>query len=265
MKNNRYFFCFFLVIFFVFSCGTPKKVSQVPSAPISFDTLLFRANDSYNQIFSLSGRYTIDVSTGREETSVVAQVRYLRDSAIWASVFIVPGMELFRVVLTPDSVKLIDRIHEAYLLGKIEQWTTLLPINLNYYMIVRLLIPHLKLISSEWCINCTGNMLTSNPNREGYNVEIASPNISKCVYDLNDKGQIRSFAYENNQEMIEVRYSSYKRVHAFSLPDRIKIITRGKSKMKIDISNVKVDVNIPIEIPFKAPKTYKKLAVHGSF
>lgn len=252
-------------IFVVISCGTPKQAVTETNAFLPFDTLIERVNITYQQVSSLSGRYNIDISTGREETSVVAQIRYLRDSVLWASVYVIPAMELFRVLLTPDSVKMIDRVHETYLMGKIDQWSTLLPVSLNYAMIVRLLIPHLRLSSFEICYNCSGHLVASSSSHVGYDIEITGPGMSKSAYALNDKAQLTSVVYKTNQEIVDIKYKSYKKNQNLFLPDRINISTRGRNKLKIGISNVKLDVNVPVEMPFKIPKTYKRLSDYGGF
>lgn len=264
MKSSIYhlsIFCGF--IFVVISCGTPKKATRKIDASLPFDTLVGRANNTYKQVFSLSGRYNIDISTGREETSVVSQVRYLRDSALWASIYVIPSMELFRVLLTPDSVKMIDRVHETYLMGKIDQWSSLLPVNFNYYMIIGILIPHLRISPSETCSNCVGIPPKSNFSVEGYKVEITGPKAPKTLYSLNDKGQITSIVYETNLDLIDIKFRSFKKNQNIEIPDRISIATRGRNKMKIGISNMKFDINVSVEMPFKIPKSYKRLVEYG--
>lgn len=266
MKSSIYhllIFCGF--IFVAISCGTPKRATREIDASVPFDTLAGRANNTYKQVFSLSGRYNIDISTGREETSVVAQVRYLRDSALWASVYVIPGMELFRVLLTPDSVKMIDRVHETYLMGKIDQWSSFLPVNLNHHMIIGLLIPHLTLSQAERCSNCVDNKLIPPFPAEGYKIEITGPVVPRTSYSLDYKGQIKSVVYETKQDLVDVRFKSFKKIQGFEIPDKITVTTRGRNKVKIGISNVKLDVNIPVEMPFKIPKSYKRLAEYGGF
>ncbi len=39
----------------------------------------------------------------------------MRDSAVWVSVIPALGIEMARALLTPDSLKLMDKLHDQYL------------------------------------------------------------------------------------------------------------------------------------------------------
>ena len=56
--------------------------------------------------------------------SVKAHIRCRWDSAAWVSVVPALGIEVARVVLTPDSMKLLDKLHDTYWLGDTGQART---------------------------------------------------------------------------------------------------------------------------------------------
>ncbi|MBK8498971.1 MAG: DUF4292 domain-containing protein [Flavobacteriales bacterium] len=64
-----------------------------------------------------SAKAGVDITVGEEHKSFKAQVRSVRDSAAWISVVPALGIEVARILLTPDSLKMLDKLHDQYFLG----------------------------------------------------------------------------------------------------------------------------------------------------
>lgn len=64
-----------------------------------------------------SAKAAVDITIGEEGKSFKAQVRSVRDSAAWISVVPALGIEVARVLLTPDSLKMLDKLHDQYFVG----------------------------------------------------------------------------------------------------------------------------------------------------
>lgn len=59
----------------------------------------------------------IELNWPGENKSFKAQVRSVKDSAAWISVVPALGIEVARVLLTRDSLKLLDKLHDQYFVG----------------------------------------------------------------------------------------------------------------------------------------------------
>ncbi|MBX2978550.1 MAG: DUF4292 domain-containing protein [Flavobacteriales bacterium] len=64
-----------------------------------------------------SARGNVSVKTGGSNRSFKAHFRVVRDSAAWVSVVPLLGIEAARVVITPDSLKVLDKLADQYFLG----------------------------------------------------------------------------------------------------------------------------------------------------
>ncbi|MCB9168795.1 MAG: DUF4292 domain-containing protein [Flavobacteriales bacterium] len=64
-----------------------------------------------------SAKAEVKLSTSEGERSFKANIRSVQDSAIWISVVPALGIEVARALLTADSIKLLDRLHDQYFLG----------------------------------------------------------------------------------------------------------------------------------------------------
>ena len=58
-----------------------------------------------------------DSSGEVQRQSFKAQVKSVRDSAAWVSVVPALGIEVARVLITPDSLKMMDKLHDQYFVG----------------------------------------------------------------------------------------------------------------------------------------------------
>lgn len=64
-----------------------------------------------------TAKANVDITIGEESKSFKAQVKSVRDSAAWISVVPALGIEVARVLLTPDSLKMLDKLHDQYFVG----------------------------------------------------------------------------------------------------------------------------------------------------
>lgn len=74
------------------------------------------------------------------EYSIAGHVRMKKDSAIFISVAPLLGIEIARVLLTPDSVKIVNRIDNTFLVGDFDVINRLLNTYVDFYMLQALLV-----------------------------------------------------------------------------------------------------------------------------
>jgi hypothetical protein len=78
------------------------------------DRLLARGTDTLRYY---SAKAVVDLELPSGKKSFKAQVRSVRDSAVWVSVIPALGIEAARALLTPDSLKLMDRLNDRFFVG----------------------------------------------------------------------------------------------------------------------------------------------------
>ena len=68
-----------------------------------------------------SAKTDVDLLMGEERKSFKAHVRVVRDSAAWVSITPALGIEVARLLVTRDSLKFIDKLHDVYWVGDTAQ------------------------------------------------------------------------------------------------------------------------------------------------
>jgi len=64
-----------------------------------------------------SAKVDVDLKTNNGNKSFKAHVRSVQDSAVWLSIVPALGIEVARALLTTDSLKVMDKIHDTYWTG----------------------------------------------------------------------------------------------------------------------------------------------------
>src|SRR5215203_5326995 len=143
------FFLIALSIVLFASCRSTKKIQTAISkkdtlAKIAIDgdkadTVRFIKStlqkiDSNRVAYStFNGKVNIDYKGGDGKNyNVNANVRMYKDSAIWISANAILGIEAMRVLVTKDSVKLLDKLNKTYSARSVDylQEVTALPLDL---------------------------------------------------------------------------------------------------------------------------------------
>lgn len=134
-------------------CHSTRKVAQSPEVHNSPGPVVVGIGRSYRQSLrgyldtpsiryeSFSGRAHLNVHTPESsQNGITVFIRMRRDSAIWISVRPVLGIELVRVLITPDSVKMINFFKKTLTLRSADSLAEMLDIPCDFATLERLVI-----------------------------------------------------------------------------------------------------------------------------
>ncbi len=113
MNKSAAFLSTLIVVGFLFGCRATRihKNVKVVGKPDSTAALL-KNNYFIYDWFSAHAKITVINSEGRTEFG--ATIKAKKDSAIWISISPGFGIEVARVMMTKDSVRVIDRLNKKY-------------------------------------------------------------------------------------------------------------------------------------------------------
>ena len=123
--RSGYLFAVLGLLLFVSGCRALKPAAGEKERhldPRSANELLdvLKAQDAAGVQY-YSAKADISMKTATEKRSFKAHIRVVRDSAAWLSITPALGIEVARALLTLDSLKLIDKLHDSYWLGDTAQ------------------------------------------------------------------------------------------------------------------------------------------------
>ncbi|HEY8403310.1 MAG TPA: DUF4292 domain-containing protein [Flavobacteriales bacterium] len=126
------------------SCGTKKQIidNREPLRHRSAAYLLKQYEDNSFQYEWIGMKLDVEFKSAKESQGFKATVRMHKDSAIWMSISPLLGIEMIRVLVTPDTLKYLSKIpdNKFYYIGSTEQLNQKLGVDLDFDMLQDLLL-----------------------------------------------------------------------------------------------------------------------------
>jgi len=139
---NKLYFKHIIIIAIIltaFSCRTVYRIQPDKVKHMSCKRLLNNTLSSYIDYNTLSIRFNAEFSDNSKSQSFSGLIRIQKDSLIWASISVALGVELARVLITPDSVKFMNRLKSEYFAESIDYIEQLFHADFTFDLIQNLL------------------------------------------------------------------------------------------------------------------------------
>lgn len=140
-----------VLVLLVAACSRKTLPEDKPLRNRSSNNILNRYNDQRFAFDYLTLRLSADVRTPDESQSFKANVRMGRDSAIWMSISPLMGVEMIRVMMTPDSIKYVSKVpgNKHYFMGTFADLTKVTQSELDFGMIEALIVGNLVQLDED--------------------------------------------------------------------------------------------------------------------
>jgi hypothetical protein len=181
-------------------------------------------------------------------------VRMRKDSVIWMSVNAILGIEGIRLMITKDSVKMLNKQDKVYTVRSIDylQEVTALPLNLT--VLQDLIIGNAIFLDSNLVSFTTGSDNTISLLSLGKwfkNLVTVSEKDRKLLRSkLDDAGVSKS-------RTADLTYSNYENKNGFPFAEKRKITVVEKKKLDVGLDFKQYEFNKEVNFPFSIPKNYK--------
>lgn len=237
---------------FLSSCSSKKKLAQATIAAMERNTTQKIAAIQQNQIVfnRLSIKAKASINLNGNANDVTMNIRIANDEKIWISVTAIAGLEVARMLITPDSVKIINRLESTYIrkpFNFIHQYTN----------------PQVSFATLQ-------SVLVGNVWAEIFaqKHEMAAEGLARMVGDLSSihyqldfnegfKMQVLDLEDAAAEQHLLVRYSDFSDEGGQLLPHQLKLssLVGGKS-VQAELKYAKIEKDIDLDFPFSVPKRF---------
>lgn len=129
-----------LFLLSIAACKTAKKVSRSP--------LILKTALELNQLSTqnelkfewINAKLSANILTKDKENNVTITLRMRKDSIIWMSISPALGIEVARVLITKDTIRVMDRLNSKYMIRNYAYINDLLQVLVDFDMLQSLLI-----------------------------------------------------------------------------------------------------------------------------
>jgi uncharacterized protein DUF4292 len=264
--------CFGLVIGLTASCRSTKSIQTaiakkdtthvIPVVDSRADSMYFikkvldtvHKNQIDFQTFSAKIKVDFEGKDGRKN-DFNAFVNLKKDSILWISINALFGIEAFRVLITPDSVKVMDKINRTIQLRSVESLQEVTQMPMTFKELQNLLVGNPVFLDSNISSYKKDDKTISLVSLGALFKHFLTVNIDDYTLQhskLDDVDAIRSRTaditygdYQVNKK--NIRFSTYRR-----------ITVSERSKLDIEMQFKQFDFNVDLSFPFNIPRNYKR-------
>jgi Domain of unknown function (DUF4292) len=240
----------------------PRDTAQVVLIKNAADSLLLvtetRAiiKKSFINYKTFNAKIKLDIETSKgKKPDLIANVRIIKDSAVWISISLaLVNYELFRALITKDSVILVDKQEKEVHYRSINYLQELTNIPFDLKTIQDVLVGNVIFLNEE-NINVRKFeklFLVASIGKDFKNLmTYTSPQnlLQHCKLDDVDIMQNRTADFS---------YDDYHSNYGFPFAERRQIIVSEKNKLDIRMFFRQYEFNKELSVSFSVPKSYKK-------
>jgi Domain of unknown function (DUF4292) len=240
----------------------PRDTTKIVQIKSFVDSLLLlnttKTNLQKNKIDfkTFSAKIKLDIETSKgKKPDLVANVRIMKDSAIWISIsasFL--NVEVFRALITKDSVILVDKQEREVHYRSIDYLQEITDIPFNYFTMQDLLIGNPIFFNEDnMTVRKFDNfLLVSSVSATFKNlITVSTPDnlLQHCKLDDIDLTQNRT---------ADFTFDSYSNINGFPFSTFREIVATEKNKLDIRMNFKQYEFNKELSVSFNIPKNYKK-------
>jgi hypothetical protein len=270
----KYFFWLLVPVAFAGSISSCRSTKRIQTAISKKDTAMIvpvgdaRADSMrfISEIYQAIEKNRIDFNTFSAKVKVdftgsdgkkpdfTANIRIKKDSAIWVSITALLGIEAFRLLVTPDSVKLLHKLDKTVQLRSVSYLQELAKIPFTFHELQELLIGNPVFLDS--------NIVSYRKDEKSISLLSASDLFKHLLTVSNDDYRLLHSKLDDadvlRNRTCNISYGDYVNKNGLLFPTARSITVVEKTKLDIGLQFKQVDFNVDLTFPFNIPRNYKR-------
>jgi hypothetical protein len=273
MKNSLLIFFAMLMCVFLFSCRSAKKIQSAISQkdtisavlinPTNADSALQVKNTMANlrskyidfKTFSAKIKVEYEDSKGKQP-NVTAYVHMIKDSVIWISMYATfLNIEAFRVLITKDSVFLLDKLNKEVQLRSMDYLQDVTGIPFDFKTLQDLLLGNPVFLDSNNIVyykQAKDKILLATVGKYFKHLLTLSNNDTLLLHSKLDDVDL------NRNRTADLTYDDYENKVGFNFSTYREITVSEKNKLDIRFNYKQYEFNKDLSVPFNIPKNYDR-------
>lgn len=260
-----------LLITMMSSCRSTKNMTvTVPLKEVSTDFLLSKLKENELKFERFSAKFDAEYENKGQSNSFGGQIRIKKDSLIWLSFSPVLGIEVFRMMVTQDSVKFFNRMNNTYFVGDYNYVNKYLNTNIDYDILQSFLIGNDLSFYEEgkFKTSVDGDMYrlsTAERQKLKKYVRNATENIRVLIQNIwidpqtykITRADVKEIRKENVK--LEANYSAFEEIDKQLFPKEMTFDISADNRLHVEVKFTKISINPEMSFPFRIPADYHQV------
>jgi hypothetical protein len=258
------------LILIMSSCKSTRPVMKQPLKEEGPDSLYNKLKDSELRFDWLSAKFDAGYKVKRNSSNFKGQVRIRKDSLIWVSITPALGIELFRMIITIDSVKYVNRFNKEYFTGDYALVSRFLQIHIDFDILQALLLGNdfqfyesnsfrASIDNRNYKLSTTGRRkIRKDAENAGPDPVVLLQNIwiDPASFKIT-KVDVKEYMKDNRD--LSATYNEFQVTGNQLYPSALNFDIQADKLIRIRLNYTKVTVDEPMVFPFSIPENYKRI------
>ncbi len=278
-------FCF-AILLSIHSCKT-KKQAQQTTATQSLDTLQEKCRLPFKTAKALTkhikeneldykwiyAKADVETNIDGEEHNLDIRVKGRKDSAVWISITAVGLIDVAKLLITRDSVKMVIYVKKQYFKGDFNYINQILNADLDFDLIQAALFGNsaefeddeakLKpIIDRENC----HYLLSTERKRKLRRITSGQDSLKRSLQTMTLNPEtfkilINEFEEAATNRSFKAVYDKFSLVDSVFAPRSVNIDIKAEKKVSVKINYVRIEINQPQKITLNIPSKYEPIPI----
>ena len=241
-------------------CKGPGILAPERTPVISVERVIRGIEQNQPEYQYMSTRFSGNVAWENRSQNISGSLRIKKDEAIYVSIAPILGIEVVRALVTPDSVKIVNRLESSYYLGDINLLNRMFNTDIDFYMLQSLFMgndfPHFR--KDQFSIRQEGELLRLHAANRMRNGGAGNP-INQAIMVEPEHLRIRTniILEEGSGRALRADYKNWENVNGRWIPSELQIMFSDE----VDVSSLnmtynRTTLNEPQRMQFSIPARY---------
>jgi hypothetical protein len=260
--------CALVLAIVLSSCSSQRKIIKAPIKEEGADFLFKKLKEHELNYSWLTAKFSAEYKNKDNSNSFNGQIRIRKDSVIWLSFSPALGIEVFRIMITQDSVRYINRMNNTYFIGDYNYVNRYLKTNIDFDILQSFLTGNDLSFYEEGQFKAgleNGSYKLSTAERkklkkfvrttqEDMRILIQNIWIDPETFKIT-KADVKEIREPNIK--LEAQYGSFEKVQEQLFPKEMTFDIVAGNNLHVSVSFNKITINTELSFPFKIPQSYK--------
>ncbi len=257
-----------LLVLMAISCRSTKKPAKQPIKSEGPEYLFRKLKENEFKFEWLRAKFGAELKSDQQSPSFSGQLRIRRDSLIWISVSKF-SIEAFRLIISPDSVRMINRLDKTYMLEDFSYMNKFVNGALDFDMVQAFLTGNdfsffensqfkASIDSKEYKLTTSNRGKLKKYVKDSHGeIKIPIQNIWLNAENFKiTKVLIKEVKQEGRK--LNATYGNFTLVNEQLFPFDLKFDISAENSAKIKVNYKDIRINEKQSFPFKISKNYSK-------
>lgn len=252
------------------SCRTKRTIIKAPIKEFGEQYLLEKMEMAETRFDYLSARCNISLTTDRKsKMDFKGQLRIKKDSIIWISLSPAFGIEVARMIVTPDSVKFINRLDKTYFDDDFSFINTYFSSTIDFDVFQALITGndlswydddnfHASIDAMDYRLSAS-----KRTKRKRYLKKEDTPNFLVQNIWLSPETfkilRINLKEFGDETKKLQAEYDLFQTINGQLFPTSMNFELGGAVKTKLFIECSRLEVDQSLSFPFRIPDNFTKI------